>query len=531
MTLPNADDLGSLIVELGTRFRERRALVMDDRVMTYEQLDAESSRVACALMDHGVARGDRVAILSPNCPEWVVSLFGVAKAGATLVALSTWSSSDRIRAALEHAQPKVLIYASAFLRRDYDRELMSALDERPLPQLARLLRLPSPDGPGSRALQAAAVEDWDAFMAVSSAAPPASRSEPLGPACMLYTSGTTGDPKPVVLRHDGLVANGYHIGERLGLDASDATLLSAPLCFAYGLIQALLASLTHGATVVIMRQFDPDEAARSIEAHGITTLVCFGQTVRALSETASFRDGGLRSLRKGRVGHARADLEIAMDELGMDKVCLGYGLSETYGACALTRSTDDRDVRLDGWLEPLPNFEICVVDASGQEVGTGAEGEIRVRGYGPPGYFGDAEQNARAFDDLGFLRTGDIGVKRPDGRIKFAGRVKELIKSGGMNIVPRVVEAALLAHPMAADACVVGVGDERLGETAMAVVHVVGPVTEQDLLQWCRGRLSAYEVPRRIVLMEEELPRLGTGKIDRAAVRASVALLASVLEP
>ena len=466
MTLPTSNDLGSLIVELGTRYRERRALVTGDRVMTYAQLDAESSRLARALMDRGVARGDRVAILSPNCPEWVVCIFGVAKAGATLVALSTWISSDRICAVLDHSQAKVLIYTSTFLHRDYEHELMSALEEEgPLSQLSKLVRLPSPDGAVPSVPATVAVEDWAGFLAASSASPLLSRSEPLDPGCLLYTSGSTGEPKGVVLRHNGLVANSYHIGERLGLDPSDATLLSAPLCFAYGFIQALLATLTHGGTVVIVRQFDPDEAGRSIEAHGITTLVCFGQTVRALSETASFRTGGLRSLRKGRVGHARADLEIAMDTLGMDMVCLGYGLSETYGACAMTRSTDDRDVTLDAWLAPLPNFEIRVVDASDREVDDGGEGEIRVRGYGPPGYFGDAAQNAQAFDGQGFLRTGDIGVKRQDGRIKFIGRVKELIKSGGMNIAPQLVEAALLSHPRTADACVVGVNDDRLGKT------------------------------------------------------------------
>jgi fatty-acyl-CoA synthase len=116
-------------------------------------------------------------------------------------------------------------------------------------------------------------------------------------------------------------------------------------------------------------------------------------------------------------------------------------------------------------------------------------------------------------------------VKRQDGRIKFIGRVKELIKSGGMNIAPQLVEAALLSHPKTADACVVGVNDDRLGEAAVAVVRVIGPVTEEELLRWCRGRLSAYEVPRRIVITEEDLPRLGTGKIDRAVVRSHVARL------
>ena len=526
---PAAADLGSLIGELARRFENASALIDGQRAWTYAELDAASSVVAQALVDRGVTHGDRVAILAPNCAEWVIAIFGIARAGATLVGLSTWFGEKDLRYALPHSGSSVLIYADRFLTHDYEAGLASILAEpAAAPQLTRLIRLPGDhlrQGSGGQeggsrpsSIGRLPVEEWQDLMS-SPRFETASRSNPLDHGYQLYTSGSSGAPKAVLLRHDGLVANTFHAGRRLGLDRSDVTLLSIPLCFSFGCVQALLDTLSHGGTVVLQVRFEPAEAVSLIETHRVTTVFMFGEMIRQLTEVAGYRSSKLATLRKGRVGHARADMEFAIDVLGMGAACAGYGMTELYGTCALTHWDDDRALKVDSWVEALPNVEVRIVDPdTGRDVPPGTEGEVRVRAYGPPGYFGDAGRNAEAFDDDGFMKTGDLAIGRGN-RFRYTGRLKEMIKSAGMNIAPLNVEAVLLAHPAVREVCVVGVQDSRRGEIAAALVRTDPAATDEDLLEWCRGRLQSFEVPARIVLTQEALPKLGTEKVDRVSVR------------
>jgi fatty-acyl-CoA synthase len=524
-----AEDLGSLAGELARRFDTSPALIDGHRSWTYADLDAVSSVFARGLVDRGVKHGDRVAILAPNCAEWVIAIFGIAKAGATLVALSTWFGEKELRYALPHSGSSVLIYAGRFLTHAYEADLASVLaDPAAAPQLSRLIRLPD-FGRSSETSEEGRrfpkrdggfpqVEEWTEVMS----SPPlegASRSNPLDHGYQLYTSGSSGAPKAVLLRHDGLVANTFHAGQRLGLDRSDVTLLSIPLCFSFGCVQALLDTLSHGGTVVLQERFEPGSAVSLIEAHRATTVFMFGEMIRQLTEVADYRPSKLATLRKGRVGHARADMEFAIDTLGMDAACAGYGMTELYGTCALTHWNDDRALKVDSWVEALPNVEVRIVNPNtGLDVPPGSEGEVRVRAYGPPGYCGDAARNAEVFDEDGFLKTGDLAIGRGN-RFRYTGRLKEMIKSSGMNIAPLNIEAVLLAHPAVREVCVVGVQDRRRGEIAAALVRTDRAADGDDLVEWCRGRLQSYEVPARIVVTHDALPKLGTEKVDRVSVR------------
>jgi fatty-acyl-CoA synthase len=240
--------------------------------------------------------------------------------------------------------------------------------------------------------------------------------------------------------------------------------------------------------------------------------------IRQLTEVAGARPK-LGTLHKGRVGHSRAELEFAIDALGMEAACAGYGMTELYGTCALTRWDDDRAVKVESWVEALPNVEVRIVDpVTGRDVPPGTEGELRIRAYGPPGYFADPARNAEAFDAEGFLKTGDLAIGRGN-RFRYTGRLKEMIKSAGMNIAPLNVEAVLLAHPAVREVCVVGVQDDRRGEVAAALVRTDPAASGDDLVEWCRGRLQSYEVPARIVVTGDALPKLGTEKVDRISVR------------
>jgi fatty-acyl-CoA synthase len=517
-----AADLGSLIGELAQRFDTSPALIDGQRIWTYAELDAASRVCARGLVDRGVKHGDRVAMLAPNSAEWIIAVFGIASAGATFVALSTWFGEKDLRYALAHSGSSVLIYTDRFLTHDYEADLRHILtDAAAIPLLTRLIRLPcSSDGrPHQLSIGRLDVEEWQDLMS-SPSLDTASRSNPLDHGYQLYTSGSSGTPKAVLLRHDGLVANTCNAGRRLGLERSDVTLLSIPLCFSFGCVQALLDTMSHGGTVVLQERFEPAGAVRLIEAHGVTTLFMFGEMIRQLTEIADYRPAKLATLRKGRVGHSRADMEFAIDHLGMDAACAGYGMTELYGTCALTHWDDDRALKVDSWVEALPNVEVRIVDPStGRDVSPGTEGELRIKAYGPPGYFGDAGRNAETFDDQGFLKTGDLAIGRGN-RFRYSGRLKELIKSAGMNIAPLNIEAVLLGHPAVREACVVGVPDRRRGEIAAALVRTDPTATHDDLLEWCRSRLQSYEVPSRIVLTHEALPKLGTEKVDRLSVRA-----------
>jgi len=354
--------------------------------------------------------------------------------------------------------------------------------------------------------------------------------EPTDVALVLYTSGSTATPKGVTLAHGGVLDNGFDIGERQRLTPADRLWLSVPLFWSFGSANALPAILTHGGTIVLQESFEPGEALELLDRERCSVYYGMANMARAILEHPDRPGRALAAMRTGLTIGLPEDVEMTMEAVSARELCNVYGATETYGNCAVTDARDPRQLRLTTQGLPLPGMEIRVVDpATGQRLAAGEVGEFRVKGHVTPGYYRDPEQTRSAFDDAGFFVTGDLGLLGDDGRVRFRGRLKELIKTGGVNVAPLEVEAILLAHPAVKQAYVVGIPDRVRGEVGVAAIELhAGETASEDALRaFCRERLASYKVPARIVFRAaEEFPRTATGKVQKPRLREELERLA-----
>jgi fatty-acyl-CoA synthase len=530
--VPASRTLGALLDEVAAARPDAEAVVSRGERLTYAALRERADTLARALLALGVARGDRVALLLPNRTEWLIGAFAAAKVGAATVAISTFSAPREIAWTLEHARPRVILTMEAFRGRGY----LSAIHDV-CPELARSApgALRSERLPELRAV--VSVDDrrhdgvyrWDEFLErgreVRSPALAAAQAavDASDVAFVLYTSGSTATPKGVTLAHGGVIANGFDIGERQRLTSADRLWLAVPLFWSFGSANALPAILTHGGTIVLQESFEPGEALALLDGERCSVYYGMANMARALLEHPDRPRRALAAMRTGLTIGLPEDIRMTIEAVNARQLCNVYGATETYGNCAVTDAHDPLDVRLTTQGLPLPGMAIRVVDpATGQPVPPGEVGEFRVKGHLTPGYYRDPEQTRAAFDAEGSFVTGDLGLLDDDGRVRFRGRLKELIKTGGANVAPLEVEAILMSHPAVKQAYVVGVPDRARGEVGVAAVELREGVTAtaEALTAFCRERLASYKVPARIVFRKAgEFPRTATGKVQKPRLR------------
>jgi fatty-acyl-CoA synthase len=511
------------------------AVVFRGERLSYAALRHHADATARALLALGVGRGDRVALLLPNRPEWLVAAFAAAKLGAVTVPLSTFSAPREIAWTLEQARPRVLVTVDGFRGRDYlgalaalcpelGRAAPGALRCERLPELAAVVTVGPRRHDGCRPwheLAGLAAEVRPAALAAAQAA--------VGPddACyVLYTSGSTALPKGVVLAHGSLVANGWAIGERQHLGPADRLWLAVPLFWSFGSANALPAILGHGGTIVLQEAFEPGEALALLDGERCSVYYGMANMARAILEHPDRPRRALAAMRTGLTIGLPEDVAMTMEAVNAPELCNVYGATETYGNCAVTDAAEPRALRLATQGRPLPGMRIDVVDpATERELPPGEVGELRVAGHVTPGYYGDPAATRAAFDAAGRFRTGDLGLVGEDGRLRFRGRLKELIKTGGANVSPLEVEAVLMEHPAVKQAHVVGVADRARGEVGVAAVELRegAAATAEALAAHCRERLAGYKVPARIVFRAAgEFPRTATGKVHKPSLRAEL---------
>ena len=523
--IPAARTLGGLLDEMAALRPNAEAVVFRDQRLSYEALRARVDAFARALLAVGVARGDRVAILLPNRPEWIVAAFATAKVGAIVTALSTFSTPREIAWVLDHSGATALLTVDSFRGRAY----LPALHEL-CPELstcapghlssARFPRLRTVVCVDRRDDGVLALDDFLALPATAAALPGA---RPDDVCFILYTSGSTATPKGVTLAHRGVIENGFHIGERQHLTAADRLWLCVPLFWSFGSANALPAIMTHGGCVVLQEAFDAAEALGLIEHERCTVYYGMANMARAMLEHPDRPRCSLASMRTGLTIGLPEDIAMTMHAVGASELCNVYGSTETYGNCAVTDAHDPLPLRLHTQGLPLPGMEIRVVHPeTRKEMAAGDVGELCVRGYITPGYYGAPAQNDSAFDRDGFFLTGDLGSVGVDGRVRFRGRLKEIIKTGGVNVAPLEVEEILLQHPSVKQAYVVGIPDRAKAELVAAAVELEPGATADatTLLAFCRERLASYKIPARIRLLQsEQFPRTPTGKIHKPNLR------------
>ncbi|MFQ5680159.1 MAG: class I adenylate-forming enzyme family protein [Gemmatimonadota bacterium] len=492
-------------------------LLFAERSWSFAEVHMQSQALASALEGLGVCRGDRIALDLPNWPEFVVGAFAAAELGASVVPLNPGYKPRELQFMLRNSEASVVVSAESYGGVDYLQLFEPMLSE--LPALQYLVTVGEEDlWYDDRIFQ---FEDL-----VSSGRGRERPAPELDPEeevlAILYTPGTTGKAKGVMLSHANLLRTADATAEALRLVSSDVTLCSVPLFHIFGLGAALLTALASGSCVLLQERFAPAEALRLIERHGATVLHGVPTMFVMLLREPGVAEARLDTLRTGIVAGAPVSPELTrrVREKLVPGLEIAYGLTETSPTVSITRPTDAPEDRTSSVGRPLEGVEVRLLDEQGEAVPTGSEGELAVRGYNVMrGYFRQPTETAASFTADGFLRTGDLAVADERGYLRIVGRKSDVLIRGGYNVHPREVEDHLRAHPAVLDAVVVGVPNEVLGELVCAcVLPVEGAlITEEELREYCREDLAPYKVPDLVRFMEV-FPMTSSGKARRVAL-------------
>ncbi len=496
----SARTLPALLDALADSAPEREFLVSGERRWRYGAFREETARLAAGLAAAGVGRGDRVGLLMGNCAEWLAVMFAALSLGARVVAINTWFRGRELAHVLDRSDIRLLVSADRYLGQDY-RALLREAGAFGKAETVVMTGEASPDALPFAALRA----EPRSFPG----------PDPDDVALLLFTSGTTAMPKAAQLTHRGIIENMRPIGERMRLGPDDRIWLAINLFWSFASANALGAALTHGATLVLQHAFEPGEALALIERERCTVFYGLPNMAQAMWRHPDRARRDLSSLRTGLSIGAPGDMAL-IERLGVRRILQVYGLTEAYGNSTVCDFDDPAEVRHRTCGLPLPGQELRLVDPeTGRD---GRAGEVWLRGRTMPGYYNDPEQTAAAFSADGWLKTGDLATLDDEGRLLFQGRLKEMLKSGGINIAPREIEVFLLEQPGVAEAYAVGLPDPAKGEVPAAVI-VAEPGAAPDadrLRRLCRAELAAYKTPREILLLERAaLPVTATGKVRK----------------
>jgi len=522
---------GQVVDRAAERWGDREALWFEGRRWSFTEFRDETDRAARALIAAGVQPGDHVCLWLVNRPEYLFLLFGVAKIGAVLVPINTrfrtrdmayivaQSDATTLIAAARSGPVDYLAMIEELLPELHDQDA-AALAVQALPALRRVILVSSTETPGTLRWEAL-LENGESVPAAE-AARRAAATDPDATAFIMYTSGTTGFPKGVMQCHN-VIRNAIDEASRLGIGPNDATLNYLPLYHAFALYAAALMSPITGSRHVLMAGFDAAEALRLIEAERITLIHGFDTHFKELLEHPSRDARDLSSLRTGVLAAGMQSTEsIARRAQELLPTVTGFGMTEIGLGATLSFLDSDSEVRttMSGW--PLPGYEFKIINPStGASQPPGELGEICVRGYQVmQGYYRKPEETAKAIDADGWLHSGDVGFLRADGCLRFLGRYKDMLKVGGENVDPMEIEAFLMEHPQINYAAVVGVPDPRLAEVPVAFVirETGGQLSEQEVTNFCRGRIAGFKIPRRVFFVDQ-FPMTGSGKIQKYLLR------------
>ncbi|GAA1857256.1 AMP-binding protein [Pseudonocardia ailaonensis] len=495
------------------------------RRLTWRELRDEGAALARALVRAGVGRGDRVAALLGNRPEWVVTALAAGRIGATLVPLNTWYKPAELAWTLSRTGAVVLLSEAGFLKRDFASDIASLdpgiaagtpgeLRLEAFPQLRTVVHPEARSG----------AFGWDEFVARGSGVVLDGPARPEDPLFLLYTSGSTAEPKGVVLNQGPLLQNGTGIGDRRGIDSSDRIWLGSPLFYGLGAANCLPAWLTHGACLVLQGVFTAETALDVIERERCTVFYGMSNMVLAIHESPVYSRERVSSLVKGAAGISVAERKILIEDMGVSGATASYGATELYGNCFGGNPDDPLDLKYETTGYPLPGFEFRIVDpASLEDLDPGEVGLLLVRGFVIDAYDGDPPDTRSAFVGDGWYSTGDLGAFGADGYFRYHSRMKEMIKVGGINVSPVEVEQILLRHPGIREASVVGVPDAVRGEAMVAVLAVAGGLEADEVRGYMRDTAAAFKTPSRFLIRGSDwVPRTASGKVAKAILREKV---------
>ncbi len=512
------ETIGANLERTVTRFADREALVSVHQGLryTYAQFDAEVNRAARGLLAMGFARGDRIGIWSPNCAEWTIVQYATAKLGIILVNINPAYRSHELAYVLNQSGCRAIVAATSFKTSDYVAMVDSVRSD--VAGLEHSIFFDSPS--------------WDQLLdqsdQVTNDDDRAIRDQLQydDPINIQYTSGTTGFPKGATLSHHNILNNGYFVGEGVGYTEHDRVCIPVPLYHCFGMVMGNLGVTTHGACMVYpAAAFEPAATLQAVQDERCTSL--YGVPTMFIAELAlpNFESYKLDALRTGIMAGSPCPVEVmkqVQERMGADEVGICYGMTETSPVSTQTALDDTIDRRCGTVGRVMPHLEVKVVDPeTGMVTPRGVAGEFCTRGYSVmTGYWENPDKTAEAIDAGGWMHTGDLAVMDDQGYLNIVGRIKDMIIRGGENVYPREIEEYLYTHESVADVQVIGVPDVKYGEEIMAWVKVKDghSLTENDIKEFCKGRIAHYKVPR-FVKFVDEFPMTVTGKVRKVEMR------------
>ncbi|RIL04697.1 MAG: long-chain-fatty-acid--CoA ligase [Proteobacteria bacterium] len=497
-------NLGTILQAAAAERPRHAAIRMDDRVLTYAQLDRAARGVATALRERGIQPGEKVALLVPNVPEFTIAYFGILYAGAAVVPINVLAAAPEVAYFLADAEARLLIAHPFFAN-----VAQAGADEAGVPLVLA----------GSGDATPGTLEEMQESAPVAAL----EQTPPGQTAVILYTSGTTGKPKGAELTHSNLFVNCAFVVPRLiaPQDPDEfVAMATLPLFHSFGQTCIQNATIARGGTFTLLPRFEPKKAYEIMERDRVSLFAGVPTMYFALLHHERERDYDLRALRYCLTGGAPMPVEVmsAFEQRFGVQVLEGFGLSETSPVASFTMLGKPRKVGSIGW--PVWGVEMGVVDEHDNLLPDGERGEIVIRGHNVmKGYWNRPDANKEALKN-GWFHSGDIGYRDADGCYFIVDRKKDMILRGGFNVYPREVEEVLYAHPAVAEAAVVGIPHDSHGEEVKAVVALKPgqQASEQDLVAWCKERLAAYKYPR-VVQIVEALPKGPTGKILKRELR------------
>ncbi len=530
------DTIGGFFDGVAETYPDSQALILRHQGVewTYAELQRRVDQLASGLLALGIVPGDRVGIWGPNSAEWVLTQLATAKLGAIMVCINPAYRLYELEYALNKVECKALITDESFKTSDYLGMLNTlapeleycapgALASTKLPNLKHVIRMGSSSSAGmhnfDQICELATDADRAALLGLQT------QLKPDDAINIQFTSGTTGNPKGATLSHCNILNNGYLTGEAMRLTPADKLCIPVPLYHCFGMVLAVLACVSHGATMVFPGEaFDPQQTLQTVQDERCTAL--HGVPTMFITELdhPNFSSFDLSSLRTGIMAGAPCPIEVmkrVISEMHMRDILIAYGQTELSPINNITLPDDSLERRTETVGRAMPWVEIKVIDEAGHVVPVGEKGEICTRGYSVMrGYWNDPEKTAETIDAAGWLHSGDIATMDACGYVRIVGRIKDMIIRGGENVYPREVEEFLYQHPAISEVQVFGIPDKKMGEEVCAWVQLNegATLTADDIKAFCKDQITHFKIPRHIRFVSE-YPMTVTGKIQKFVMR------------
>ena len=529
--------IGQVLRETAKKFPTQDAVVFCGLGyrLSWSSFDTEVDRVARSLLALGLRRGDHFGVWATNVPEWVTLQFATARIGAVLVTINPSYRTSELAHAVRQADLWGLALIDSFKTTDYFASLREAIPElaehapgelhsSEFPKLKWVLSLRGE--PPSGAISWQELLDRAGTVSAQQLQVAERQLNCLDPINIQYTSGTTGSPKGAMLSHRNILLNAYYAGLGQQFTCLDRICVPVPLYHCFGCVLGTLCSIVHGATMVFPAEnFQAAATLRAIETERCTAVYGVPTMFIAMMEHADYPQRDLTSLRTGIMAGSPCPIELmkrVTSEMGAHQMTIGYGQTEASPLITQTKADDSLELRVGTVGRPLPGIEVKVIDPeTGITLGDEQPGELCGKGHDVMiGYYNLPDKTAEAIDANGWLHTGDLAVRQPNGYYRITGRLRDLIIRGGENVYPREIEELLYQHPAIQDVQVIGVPDRKFGEEVMAWVRLRdgAVVSPDDLKAFCKKSLAHFKVPNYWKFVDS-FPITVTGKIQKFKMR------------